>query len=135
MDPSKRLENVEKVLDELRELAGSGAVIIVEGKRDRQSLMELGVKGQILLATHSPLLSFTDKVSKKCNEAVIMTDWDAHGERLAVRIMEYLQSVGTIPNNKLRLRLKSLVKKEVTAVEDLSRYVEKLRLKTSPQNY
>ena len=135
MDGSERLENVEKVLNELREMAESGAIIIVEGKRDRHSLRELGVQGQIMLATYSPLLSFTEKVSQKCNDAVIMTDWDAHGERLAMRIIEYLRSMGTTPNNKLRLRLKSLVKKEISTVEDLSRYVEKLRQKTLPQNY
>ncbi|MDY6958422.1 MAG: toprim domain-containing protein [Halobacteriota archaeon] len=135
MDATERLERVERIIDELKEVSRSGAVIIVEGKRDRRSLEELGVEGHIVLATYFPLLSFAENISCDYDEAVIMTDWDLQGEKLAIRISSYLYSLGTRPNNWPRRRLGSLVRKEITAVEDLFGYVERLKLKTLPQHY
>ncbi len=135
MDVTERLERVERILGELREVSKSGVVIIVEGKRDRTSLELLGIEGHIVLATYFPLLSFAESVSQNFDEAVIMTDWDLQGEKLAVRITSYLYSLDTKPNNWLRRRLGSLVRKEITAVEDLFGYVERLKLKTLPQHY
>jgi len=135
MDATERLERVERILGELRDVSRFGAVIIVEGKRDRTSLEGLGIEGHIVLATYFPLLPFAESVSQNFDEAVIMTDWDLQGEKLAVRISSYLQSLGTTPNNWPRRRLGSLVRKEITAVEDLCKYVERLKLKTLPQHY
>ena len=135
MDASERLERIEKIICEVKELSSSGAVIIVEGRRDRTSLECLGIEGHIVLATYFPLLSFAESISQKYHEAVIMTDWDIQGEKLAIRITTYLYSLGTKPNTWPRRKLGTLVRKEITAVEDLYGYVERLKLKTLPQHY
>lgn len=127
MDMSERLNRVEEVLNEIKDLSESGAIIVVEGKKDVVSLRELGVRGRIEIATYRPLLPFTEDISKKTNEVIILTDWDRRGGFLASRISDYLRSMGIIPNNGPRSKLSSLVRKEITAVEELSRYVEKLR--------
>ena len=130
MDMAERLNRVEEVLNEIKEMSESGSIIIVEGKNDVIALRELGVAGQIEIATYRPLFIFAEEISQKSNkntEVIILTDWDKRGGFLASRISEYLRSMDTIPNNSLRSKLSSLVRKEVTEVEGLSRYIEKLR--------
>lgn len=59
----KRLERVEGLLEELVERSEKGAVIIVEGKRDVLSLKKLGINGKFELATHHPLLNFSERIA------------------------------------------------------------------------
>jgi len=130
MDMTERLNRVEEVICEMQDLSKSGVIIIVEGKNDVIALRALGVIGPIEIATRRPLFLFAEDISKKTvkgNEVIILTDWDRRGGFLASRISEYLRSMDTIPNNRLRSKLSSLVRKEVTDVESLSGYVEKLR--------
>lgn len=114
-------------MDEIKDRGELGGTIIVEGKRDERSLLELGIKGDIALATHFPLLSFAENVSEKGKEVVILTDWDKKGEELARRLSVYLRSMDAYPNDRLRRKLGLLVKKEIKSVEELSKYVKKLR--------
>lgn len=128
MDELERLELVEELLDEIREHAESGALIIVEGRRDRNTLNRLGIEGEILLATHMPLLDLADGIASEHREVVMLTDWDRGGNELAARISRHLRSQGIMPNVELRGRLRTLVQKKVKDVEGLYTYITNQRL-------
>jgi len=75
----ERLLRLEDLILELQELSDSGTIIVVEGRKDMESLRFLGIKGEIRLASQQPLLEFTDLLSKSKKEIILLTDWDTKG--------------------------------------------------------
>lgn len=126
LEDIERLEKLEETLIELKELADSGAVIVVEGKRDVHSLNILGITGDIRQATLHPLLEFTESLAKSGKEIILLTDWDSKGGILAKKIRDHLAVYGIMPNKQIRSRIRNLVKKRIKDVESLSGYVSKL---------
>ena len=123
----KRLELFEAIIDEIIERSQTGAIIIVEGKRDVIALKKLGITGHIKTSTHPPLLVFAENLAKDATQIIILTDWDRRGDILADRITTYLQNIGITPDLDIRRRISSLVKREVKDVESLYTYMVKLK--------
>lgn len=123
----ERLEKIEELILELQTLGDDGAIIVVEGRRDADSLRFLGIKGDIKLASQQPLLEFTESLSKSGNEIVLLTDWDKKGGILARKIINYLAAYGITPNTDIRSKIRNLVKKRIKDIESLNNYVNKLR--------
>jgi 5S rRNA maturation endonuclease (ribonuclease M5) len=126
----KRLERIEELLSELSEHSESGAIIIVEGKRDILSLKRLGIEGNFELATRHPLFNFSERIARLGSEVIILTDWDRRGDLLAVKLSEYFNNFGLKPELQIRKKLKLMCQKEIKDVESLYTYVSSLRLKT-----
>ncbi len=127
MEAADRLRKIEQIICEIRDLSRSGAIIVVEGKKDRYALNELGISDQISLASSPPLLNFAEGISRKTDQVIILTDWDSQGEKMAKKISAYLRASGSKPNNLIRKKIKKLVRKEIKDVEGLSVYVSNLR--------
>jgi 5S rRNA maturation endonuclease (ribonuclease M5) len=126
----KRLERIEELLSELSEYSESGAIIIVEGKRDILSLKRLGIEGNFELATRHSLFNFSERIARLGSEVIILTDWDRRGDLLAVKLSEYFNNFGLKPELQIRNKLKLMCQKEIKDVESLYTYVSSLRLKT-----
>ena len=127
IEDAERLEKLEELILELYELSESGAIIVVEGRKDVESLRLLGIKGDIKLAAQQPLLEFTESLSKSGKKIVLLTDWDKKGRIVAGKIIKHLSAYGIFPNIDIRLRLKGLSRKRIKDVESLNNYVNKLR--------
>jgi len=127
LEDIERLEELEEIILELKELAKAGAIIIVEGRKDVESLRFLGIYGEIKLASQQPLLDLTELLSGSGKEIVILTDWDKKGSFIAKKIINHLLAYGIIPNTDIRSRLRSLSKKRIKDIESLNNYINKLR--------
>ena len=127
LEDIERLEKLEETFVELKEHADSGAIIVVEGKRDVHSLNILGITGDIRQATLYPLLEFTESLAKSGKEIILLTDWDTKGGILAKKIRDHLAVYGIMPNKHIRSKIRNLVKKRIKDVESLSGYAAKLR--------
>lgn len=127
IEDAERLEKIEEVILELKTLAQEGAVIVVEGKRDAESLRLLGIKGDIRQASHQPLHEFAESLSRCGGEIILLTDWDKKGGFMARKIIKYLLSFGVMPNTDIRSRIRALVKKRIKDIESLNNYVNKYR--------
>ncbi len=126
-EDTERLERIEEIILELQALAENGAIIVVEGRRDMDSLRYLGINGEIRLASQQPLLEFTELLSKSGKEIILLTDWDKKGSIVARKIIRHLLAYGIMPNMNIRSRMRSLVKKRIKDIESLNNYVNKLR--------
>ena len=117
------LEQVEELLDELREYAADGTPILVEGSRDVKALRELDVGGQIfkISSKKTALNSLSDLAHYK--KVVIMTDFDRTGDELAKFCSKHLQSLGPKPILDIRKKLKALLHKDVKDIEGLSKFL------------
>jgi len=127
LEDIERLEKLEGLILELQVLSDTGAIIIVEGRKDVESLRSLGVNGEIKLSSQKPLLDFTEQLSRRGKDIVLLTDWDRKGGMVARNIIDYLHAYGIMPNTDIRARIGFLVKKRIKDVESLSRYIGKLR--------
>ncbi len=127
LEDIERLEKLEELILELQTLADSGAIIVVEGRKDADSLRFLGIKGEIRLASQQPLLEFTELLSKSGKEIVLLTDWDKKGGIVARKIIKHLLAYGIMPNTDIRARIRTLVKKRIKDIESLNNYVNKMR--------
>jgi 5S rRNA maturation endonuclease (ribonuclease M5) len=137
MDDCERLAGIEQVIDELKDRTICGAVVLVEGKRDREALAKLGVTGEIIMTSHKSLLNLSESLALSKKDIIILTDWDERGNEVARQVSVFMEADGTKPDNTIRTTLRSLLKKEITEVENLYSYMEKLREVCSmkPQHY
>ncbi len=118
----------EKSLRELRERSVNGAVIIVEGLRDKASLRLLGIKGKIVEASNVPSDVLAERVCEVCRESrdvIIFTDLDRSGRNLRKRVVRAFECRGIIPDVETGKKLLSLCR--VSSVETLaSRYYKSI---------
>ncbi|KAA0002758.1 MAG: hypothetical protein FE048_03080 [Thermoplasmata archaeon] len=91
MDYKECLEEVEKAIQELRNL-NENIPIIVEGEKDVEALRFLGIGG-IILPLHSGknIVNFCDSIALQYKEIIVLTDWDKKGWKLTKAIERNLK--------------------------------------------
>ena len=113
LEDMERLELLEELILELHDQSDTGAIIIVEGRKDVESLRSLGIKGDIRLSSQQPLLDLTEQLSRCGKDIVLLTDWDRKGGMAARKIRDYFQVYGIRPDMDIRARIGYLVKKRM----------------------
>ncbi|MEM0203495.1 MAG: hypothetical protein QXO16_05700 [Archaeoglobaceae archaeon] len=113
------LKEFLRAIEDLKDKAREGWVIVVEGAKDREALRKIGVEGEIV--TFSGFLSTAEKVKGK--RVVILTDYDERGEKIERGLQRALLSCGKTVDVELRRRIFCYVKKDVTKVEELYAYL------------
>ena len=90
MNIKESLLEIEKILQDLKD-KNLTIPIIVEGKKDKKSLQNLGIVGKIIVYNKGKSLpDFCDWVTRTWNEVIILTDWDRRGGMLCHRMMDLL---------------------------------------------
>ena len=127
MSLERKYEALNESLVKLAKKADEGVPILVEGTKDLVALERLGIRGKIICVKSSNrvLVDLLDTLKDK--ETVVLVDFDRTGERLAERIVTYLQRKGVNANSSLWKRIGSLVKHDVKDVEGLPSYLEKIK--------
>ncbi len=126
MDYAELSEGLDKVLDDLIE-KNRAVPVIVEGEYDRRALRELGVLGDIrVLNRGNSVLALCERIAREHREAIILTDWDVRGGRLARNLRDALTANGVRYDDELRARLTILCRKDIKDVESLHRFVERV---------
>lgn len=127
----ERLEQLEKVLQEL-EVLSEDTPVIVEGVRDRSALKQLGITKNVLpLNRGKSVFSFCEDLAKEAKHAIILTDWDRRGGQLARMLKDGLEANGVRVNDKIRMQIVVLSKKEAKDIESLPTFID--RLKAAPR--
>jgi len=121
------LEALEELIASLIDASYQGAAVIVEGRRDLQSLRALGLTGPVIMASRRSALDLAEDAARSYHQIILLTDWDDKGEEMCKTIERHLRSVGSRPDREMRSRLKKLVQKEIKDVESLSQYVQRMR--------
>ena len=96
---------VEEIKEEFQELVdkaiNSDILVIVEGKKDRNALNNIGIKNIIELSK-KPLFKIVEEISDSNGECIILTDLDKKGKELYGKLNSDLQKRRVKVNNKLR---------------------------------
>ncbi|CAJ35751.1 conserved hypothetical protein [Methanocella arvoryzae MRE50] len=137
MDDCERLAELQLLIDELAHRALNGSVILVEGRRDREALDALGIRGEIMMTSQKQLFTLCEELARSGGDVIILSDWDDRGEEVAGLVQTYLEADGLRPDLEIRNKVRQLVRKEIKDVENLHRYIARLReiCSTKPQPY
>jgi 5S rRNA maturation endonuclease (ribonuclease M5) len=111
-------EAAERIYEELSKIIQSGAIVIVEGKKDKLSLEYFGVTNIIML--DRPLFEIVEELDAE--SVILLTDLDAEGRKLYKQLKEGLTAHGIKVNDKLR---RLLAKAKIVHVESLAKTFEK----------
>ena len=83
MNDDERLRRLDEILDRIQSMS-SDHVILVEGKNDRRSLLDLNLSlDTIEVQRDGGPLRAAEMVYESGKKAIILTDWDDRGDRLA----------------------------------------------------
>ena len=126
------LDALEELLNSLMDASSQGAAVIVEGRRDELALRSLGLRGPMIMASRRPALDLAEDAARRFRKIVMLTDWDAKGDEMALNIDMHLRSMGVQADLDMRNKLKKLVKKEIKDVQSLSLYMERARDQHAP---
>jgi len=125
-DDQKKLSEIEDLVDRLK---NEDSAILVEGSNDEKSLRELGIDNEIIRVSETPksLFKIAEYISQRWDKAIILTDWDSHGEKLSSKLHEVLQNCGVAPNDIYRRKFKFMLLKDIKDVESLSNLIENMK--------
>ena len=122
-----KMEETQRIIDELRIQSEAGVPIIVEGRRDEAALRRLGVTGKVhcLKARGESRHEFLDRLDGT-KEAIVLTDFDREGKELETWLYKELSQRGVKSDLKIWIRMRSLARSEVRSVEELPSFIRAL---------
>lgn len=106
------------------EIKDNDIPVIIEGKKDKLALEELGLS-KIITLHKKPIFQIMEEL--KAEEVVILTDLDKEGKKLYGKLCQECTRLGIKVNNKLRNFL--LKETELSCIEGLGRYLSHLEEK------
>ena len=127
-------EKVLQILDALVEESAKGTLIVVEGKKDVETLRAFGVEGTVI-SVKTGGKSFLDVISEieqtGAVEVVLFLDFDRRGKEGTKLLKQNLERAKIKPNVKFWHKLSALLGKEIQCVESLTAYMETLKSRIS----
>jgi 5S rRNA maturation endonuclease (ribonuclease M5) len=134
----EKTEKILKILEKLAEECAKGKPVLVEGKKDIDTLIALGISGSIL-SVKTGGKSFLDVIAEieKMNvtEVILLLDFDRRGKEGTKHLKQSLERRKIIPNTKLWHALSSLVGREIQCIESLTSYLNTLKRKISKASH
>jgi 2,5-diamino-6-(ribosylamino)-4(3H)-pyrimidinone 5'-phosphate reductase len=128
----EKTEKVEEILERLAVQSSKGIPIIVEGRKDVETLRRLAFNGNIIAAkTRKSFLALAAEIEHlDSEEVVLLLDFDRRGKEWTRRLTQYLERSPVKPNTFFWNELQSLVSNDVKDVEGILAYLVTLRNKT-----
>ena len=123
----RKFEYLTELLEKLCLEGDKGVPLLVEGKKDSVALRKLGFTGKIICVKNSSkvLVDLLDDVQS--NEVALFVDFDESGIALAKSITQYLEGRDVKVNSTFWRRTHSFVRKDLSEIEGLPSYLEKLK--------
>jgi len=126
----ERLRRLDEVLESVQRVADeTPAPVLVEGRKDERALTRLGIEAETVRISGNgrSLAETAERVSRRYEEAILLTDWDTEGNALKSKMKPLLESHGVVPRTTYRKRLRDLTAKEIHDVESLPQQRTRMR--------
>lgn len=121
----KKIRISEQIIEHLERLRDEEIPVMVEGRKDKAALQELGLQ-LILVLYQKPFYKVIESL-QQFPEIAILTDLDREGKKLYAKIKDACSQRGIRVNDKLRLFL--MKETPLSQIEGLPRYLETVRRK------
>ena len=128
----ERQEKIQQTLECLAEESARGTPIIVEGKKDVETLRTLGVLGQIVTAktggkSRLDLISEIEKIGSR--EVILLLDFDRRGREWTAILRTNLEKARIKANVMFRKEFLRSAGRELKDIEGLAAYLQTLSKK------
>ncbi len=122
------------IMEELHDCAEKGMPILIEGKKDEEALRNLGINGNFIKVSGSPLKLFeiAEIAALSSSKIIILTDFDKKGNQLARKLSEDIQRLGSNPDLQLRRKIMAITRRYIKDIESLPRHLHQLELEECP---
>lgn len=129
----EKLEKIEQVIVKLAEESAKGKPIVVEGKKDSQALINLGVTGTVIMLKTGgkSFLEATIEIEELgVGQVILLLDFDRRGREGTKRLQGDLERAKIKVNVQFWHELQGLVGHEIQSIESLTNYLKTLHEKT-----
>lgn len=136
----RKLERINWIIEELKDEASRGALLVVEGEKDAEALRSIGIECNILTIKSfgRSLQDVVDEIGWFSDrEIILLMDFDRRGRELTRHLSQNLERMRVKFNLNFWKELSSLLDNDLKDVEGLATYIETLRRKVgckSPQS-
>ncbi len=125
-DDEERLNRITEALEEIN-AKGLTHIVLVEGMKDIAALQNSGVDAQFFcVQSGGGPVRAAESVWKSGRSAIILTDWDRRGNRLAEALESNLASLGVPFDTEIRSTLASLCRPYAKDVESIDTVILRL---------
>ena len=128
----ERQEKIQHVLERLIEESSTGIPIIVEGKKDVETLRQLGLEGKIVSAKtggKSRLDVVCEVEESGAKEVIMLFDFDRRGREWTKAFSWHLERARIKPNLVFWNQLLRFAGKDIRDIESLTAYTRTLKKK------
>lgn len=128
----RKLERINCLIQKLKDEVSMGALLVVEGEKDIESLKALGVESDMLAikSRGKNLQDMIDKITSMGDkEVILLMDFDRHGKELTERLSRVLEELKVKLNLNFWRQLSQLLNSDIKDIEGLAAYVETLKRK------
>ncbi|MEM1581749.1 MAG: toprim domain-containing protein [Candidatus Bathyarchaeia archaeon] len=128
----RKLERINCLIQKLKDEVSMGALLVVEGEKDIESLKALGVESDMLAikSCGKNLQDMVDKITSMGDkEVILLMDFDRHGKELTERLSKVLEELKVKLNLNFWRQLSQLLNSDIKDIEGLAAYVETLKRK------
>ncbi len=125
-------ERIHQIIAKLAEESAEGKPIVVEGKKDAETLQELGVNGRIVMikTAGKSFLQATEEIEQLgANEVILLLDFDRRGKEGTMRLKHSLERAKVKVNTRYWKELHAFVGREIQCIESLTSYLGTLEQK------
>ena len=127
-----KVEKIEQVIAKLSDESSKGKLVVVEGKKDAETIRELGISGPVVTVKTGGK-SFLDVVSEMELSApsgvILLLDFDRRGKEGTKLLQQSLERLKINVNIEIWRELKALTGHEMQCIESLFSYLQNLRQK------
>lgn len=122
------------ITEDLQLCAEQGSPLLIEGKKDEEALRKLGINGNFIKVSGSPLKLFeiAEKAAESSSKIIILTDFDKKGNELAKRLSEDIQGLGSHPDLEFRRKIMGITRRFIKDIESLEKHLRQLELEECP---
>jgi len=131
---NEKLQKIRQILTELTLESESGKLIVVEGKKDVETLRALDIQGKVIaIKTGGKTFSQAMREIEQNgpSEVIILFDFDRRGKQATKYFKQNLEIAGIKPNLRFYNFLHALIGREIQCIESLSSYLETLQQKAA----
>jgi|SRR3989338_1701419 len=115
------MQEIELIEQQLRKIKEQNKLIIVEGKKDKIALKNLGISNIITL--NKPLFQIVEIISERTKECIILTDLDKEGKKLYSELAKNLKKYRVKVDDSFRNFL--FKETELRQIEGIINYLNK----------
>ncbi|MCW4045300.1 MAG: toprim domain-containing protein [Candidatus Bathyarchaeota archaeon] len=126
----EKRERILEIINALAEESAKGTPIVVEGRKDAETLRKLGVAGTVITAKTGGK-TFLDTVSEieqtEAAEVILLLDFDRRGKQGTKLLKQHLEHAKIKPNTTFWRSLSAWLGKEIQCIEDITTYMVTLQ--------